>query len=195
MSSLFFSWLRFGQISNGRNRLYSSLDFERNDSGSAWQSSSIPKLEWHGSPSSFFCLVNVKSKSVTTCNSFGPPLTISLRSFSTRNGSFILQFNRANSSISPMWIQRCCELVVIFRYRFCWQNTATTCDVNVVHDVSNLMPTNRWNLYACQAKLNRSKWIKYNGIFLWKLSASTAKFLEKRYKCINIQFTIIERFL
>lgn len=89
----------FGHISIGRYFLYSFVDSTENDAGTDLHLANIPKLDITGMPSSRFCLVNVKSKSVTICSCCLPPSIILFSSCSRRSRSLILQLGRDSSSI------------------------------------------------------------------------------------------------
>lgn len=147
----FSSCAIFGQISIGRYFSYNFLDSLINDFGSDLHLLNIPNDDNTGFPSSVFCLVSVKSKSVTTCSSWLPPLTISLIIRSTRSGSLILQFGRASTSKSLNRIV--CPPFVVMMKRCVWRWTISL--VDVVRDDSNWLPTKRFNLYACEAKLSQ----------------------------------------
>lgn len=93
----------FGQISIGRYFLYSFVDSTENVDGTDLHLANMPKLDITGMPSSRFCLVNVKSKSVTICNCCRPPAIILFSICSRRWRSLILQLVRDSSSI---WSRR-----------------------------------------------------------------------------------------
>lgn len=169
----FFSvWLKFGSISMGRYFSNNFFDPSRNEVGTDLHRLNMPKLDSVGFPWAVICLVSVKSKSVTTCNSLGPPWTISFMICSTRCRSRILQCGWFNASISCNWIGRCVESVAIVLTR---HNIGTRLllvmlmltFVNVAPIASNCWPTKSLNLYACSAKSKYKYFSKSNGIRCW----------------------------
>lgn len=170
----FFSvWLKFGSISMGRYFSYSFFDPSLSEVGTDLHLLNIPKLDSVGFPLAVICLVSVKSKSVTTCNSVGPPWTISFMICSTRCRSRILQCGWFSASISCNWIGWCDESVaIVLRHNIGTRlllvmvvaaMVLMLTFVNVAPIASNCWPTSRLNLYACSAKSKYKYFSNSNG--------------------------------
>lgn len=138
----------------GRYVSCSFFDSVKNVFGNDLHLLNIPKLDKTGLSSSVFCLVNVKSKSVTIWSDCAPPFTISLRICSTLSGFFILQFSRPSVLMSLNKILLCWFELDVMMLRFdCLQNIWQM-SVQLTYVDCDRTSTSRLNLYKYEAKLN-----------------------------------------